>query len=231
MDFFKIFLNNYRRNHIRYFSEGNTDGMKRVIVFCTPFLSVNPSIIIFYYYQRTYRRIKNYRRKIHRRSISVSDFVGKLITNGIIIQIPTENFYNKYKNCGSGERITALYHAVQNLLDVEIKNISTPHTVWVKEWNGTYFLKLFVISASISFGFVSEANIQNSNIQRTKPDYKTMEEKGKLMNILTWARLWWNQVLNHQISCFPTPSSPGNSKIEAVVVPSLVIENLLIYNN
>jgi hypothetical protein len=47
----------------------------------------------------------------------------------MIIQIPTENFYNKYKNCGSGERITALYHAVQNLLDVEIKNISTPHTV------------------------------------------------------------------------------------------------------
>jgi len=37
---------------------------------------------IFFYYQRIYRRTKNYRRKIHRRSIFVGDFVGKLITNG-----------------------------------------------------------------------------------------------------------------------------------------------------
>jgi len=56
---------------------------------------------MFFYYQRTYRRTKNYRRKIHRQSISVSDFVGKLITNGMIMQIPTENSIGKSKNCGS----------------------------------------------------------------------------------------------------------------------------------
>ena len=44
----KIFLNNYRRNYIRYFSEGNIDGMKWIIFFCTPFLSVHPSVIIFF---------------------------------------------------------------------------------------------------------------------------------------------------------------------------------------
>ena len=48
--------------------------------FCVPFPSVNPLVIIFFYYQRIYRQTKNYRR-----SISVSDFVGKLITNGMIV--------------------------------------------------------------------------------------------------------------------------------------------------
>jgi hypothetical protein len=62
-----------------------------------PFLSVNPSVIIFFYYQRT----KNYRRKSHRLSISVGDFVGKLITNGMIVQILTENSVDKFKDCGS----------------------------------------------------------------------------------------------------------------------------------
>jgi hypothetical protein len=38
--FCKIFLNNYRQNYIRYFSEGNTDGMKRINFFYTHFLSV-----------------------------------------------------------------------------------------------------------------------------------------------------------------------------------------------
>jgi hypothetical protein len=75
--------------------------MKWIILFCALFLSVNPSITIFFYYQRTYRRTKNYRRKIHRQSISVGDFVGKLITNGMIVQILTENFISKYKNCVS----------------------------------------------------------------------------------------------------------------------------------
>jgi hypothetical protein len=31
---------------------------------------------IFFYYQLTYRWIKNYGRKIHRRRLSVGDFVG-----------------------------------------------------------------------------------------------------------------------------------------------------------
>jgi hypothetical protein len=53
---------------------------------------------IFFYYQRP----KNYRRKIHRQSIFVGDFVGKLITNGMIVQIPMENSVGKSKDCGSG---------------------------------------------------------------------------------------------------------------------------------
>ena len=44
---------------------------------------------------------KNYRQKIHQRSISVGDFVGKLSTNGMIVQIPTENSVGKYKDYGS----------------------------------------------------------------------------------------------------------------------------------
>jgi len=72
--------------------------MKRIIFFCTPFLSVNPSVIIFFYYEWS----KNYRRKIHRQSIFVGDFVGKLITNEMIVQIPMENSVSKSKDCGSG---------------------------------------------------------------------------------------------------------------------------------
>ena len=71
--------------------------MKQVIFFCSPFPSVNPSVIIFFYYQQT----KNYQRKIYRRSISVGDSVGKLITNGMVVQIPTENSVGKSKDCGS----------------------------------------------------------------------------------------------------------------------------------
>jgi hypothetical protein len=44
---------------------------------------------------------KNYRQKIHRQSISIVDFIGKLITNGMIIQIPMENSVGKHKDCGS----------------------------------------------------------------------------------------------------------------------------------
>jgi hypothetical protein len=32
---------------------------------------------------------------------SVGDFVGKLITDGMIVQIPTENSVSKSKDCGS----------------------------------------------------------------------------------------------------------------------------------
>jgi len=35
---------------------------------------------------------KNYRRKIHRQSNSIGDFVGKLITNGMIVKIPMKNY-------------------------------------------------------------------------------------------------------------------------------------------
>jgi hypothetical protein len=69
--------------------------MKRIIFFYAPLPSVNPSVIIFFYYQRTYRR------KIHRQSIFVGDFVGKLITNGMIVQIPTKNSVCKSKDYGS----------------------------------------------------------------------------------------------------------------------------------
>jgi len=65
------------------------------------FLLAFLSVIIFFYYQRTYRRTKNYRHKIHRRSIFVGDFVGKLITNGMIVQIPTKNSVGQSKDCGS----------------------------------------------------------------------------------------------------------------------------------
>jgi hypothetical protein len=52
-------------------TEGYTDEMKR--------------INLFFYYQRIYRQKKNYRRKIHRRRISIGDSVGKLITDGICV--------------------------------------------------------------------------------------------------------------------------------------------------
>jgi plasmid replication initiation protein len=52
-------------------TEGYIDEMKR--------------INLFFYYQRIYRRTKHYRRKIHRRSISVGDSVGKLIFDGICV--------------------------------------------------------------------------------------------------------------------------------------------------
>jgi hypothetical protein len=77
--------------------------MKRVIVFCSPFLSLNPLVIIFFYYQQTYQRTKIYRQKIHRLSISVGDFVGKLITNGMLVQIPTKNSVGKSKDCGNDD--------------------------------------------------------------------------------------------------------------------------------
>jgi hypothetical protein len=63
-------------------TEGYTDEMKR--------------INLFFYYQRIYRRKKNYRQKIHRRSISV----GKLITDGICVLHRRKNFIGKtVKSC------------------------------------------------------------------------------------------------------------------------------------
>ena len=61
MNFFKMFLNNYRRN---------------------------------------YRRTKNYRRKIHQRSIFVGESVGKLITDGICVLRRRKNSVGKtVKSC------------------------------------------------------------------------------------------------------------------------------------
>ena len=66
-------------------TEGYTDEMKR---------------IIFFFYQRIYRRKKNYRRKIHRRSISV----GKLITDGICVLHRRKNSVGKtVKSCSVKE--------------------------------------------------------------------------------------------------------------------------------
>ena len=61
MNFFKMFLNNYRRN---------------------------------------YRRTKNYRRKIHQRSIFVGESIGKLITDGICVLCRWKNSTGKtVKSC------------------------------------------------------------------------------------------------------------------------------------
>jgi hypothetical protein len=57
------------------------------------FVSISIGNNIFYY-----QRIKNYRQKIHRWSIFICDFVGKLITNEIIVQIPMKNSISKYKD-------------------------------------------------------------------------------------------------------------------------------------
>jgi hypothetical protein len=64
--------------------------------------SVNLSVIIFFYYQRIYRQTKNYRWKIHRRSISVSNFVGTLITDGIRVLHRQKNSVDKTVKCCSG---------------------------------------------------------------------------------------------------------------------------------
>ena len=57
-------------------------------------------INLFFYYQRIYRWKKNYRRKIHRRNISVGDSVGKLITDGICVLYQQKNSVNKIvKSC------------------------------------------------------------------------------------------------------------------------------------
>jgi len=57
--------------------------------------------MIFFYYQRTYRWTKNYRRKIHRHRLSVSDFISNFFTNEMIVQILTENSVGESKDCGS----------------------------------------------------------------------------------------------------------------------------------
>jgi len=60
--------------------------------FGTLFQSVNSSIIIFFYYRWTHQQTKNYRQEFYQWSISVYDSIGKLIADGIIVQIPIKNF-------------------------------------------------------------------------------------------------------------------------------------------
>ena len=57
-------------------------------------------INLFFYYQQIYRRKKNYRRKIHQRSISVGESVSKLITDGICVLHLRKNSVGKtVKSC------------------------------------------------------------------------------------------------------------------------------------
>ena len=65
-------------------------------------MSVNPSIITFFFITNGLTdRQKNYQQKIHRLNIFVYDFIGKLITNRMVVQILMENSVSKYKNSGS----------------------------------------------------------------------------------------------------------------------------------
>jgi hypothetical protein len=75
--------------------------MKQVIFFCSLFSSINPSVIKNFLLQTDLPTDKKLPTQIHRQSIFVGDFVGKLITNGMIVQIPTENSFGKSKDCGS----------------------------------------------------------------------------------------------------------------------------------
>jgi len=62
-------------------------------------------INLFFYYQWIYRRKKNYRRMIHRRSISVGDSVGKLITDGICVLHRRKNSVGKtVKSCSENNK-------------------------------------------------------------------------------------------------------------------------------
>ena len=73
-------------------TEGYTDEMKWVI--------------LFFYFRRIYRPTKNYRRRIHRRRISVGDVVGKLITDGICVLHRRKNSVGKtVKSCSELSRV------------------------------------------------------------------------------------------------------------------------------
>jgi hypothetical protein len=74
-------------------SLGKSVGNKKIIIIDA---SV-PSVIIYFYYRRT----KNYRWKIHRQSIFVGDFVGKLITDEICILRRWKNSVGKTVKCCS----------------------------------------------------------------------------------------------------------------------------------
>jgi amino acid transporter len=87
--------------------------------FFVPFSLVNSSVIILFYYQQT----KNYQWKIHRQSIFVGNFIGKLITNGMVIQIPTENSVGKSKDCGSGNTWLYIIPLLIRILLIRISSL------------------------------------------------------------------------------------------------------------
>jgi hypothetical protein len=79
-------------------------------------------INLFFYYQRIYRRKKNYQRKIHLRSISVGDIVGKLITDGICVLHRRKNSVGKtVKSCSVKSYKT---HNYKSKLQILLKNIN-----------------------------------------------------------------------------------------------------------
>jgi hypothetical protein len=50
-------------------------------------------------------------------SFFVGDFIGKLITNKIIVQIQIKNFINKYKDCDSDKiRTYICFHKQKKLI-------------------------------------------------------------------------------------------------------------------
>jgi hypothetical protein len=65
--------------------------MKRIIFLCAFSISKSIGNNIFLLPTDLLMEKKLPKKKIHQRSISVDDFGGKLITNGMIVQIPMKN--------------------------------------------------------------------------------------------------------------------------------------------
>jgi len=103
-------------------TEGYTNEMKRVILF-------------FYFWM-----IKNYRWRIHRRSISVGDVVGKLITDGICVLHRRKNSVGKtVKSCSGLSKLfvlllrkTRLYVGVYTKINIHVSNLARIIIVYIK---------------------------------------------------------------------------------------------------
>jgi hypothetical protein len=107
------------------------------IFFCSLFPLVNPSVIIFFYYQWTYRRIKYYWWKIHQRRHSIGDFIGNFFTNGMVVQMSTKNSVSKSKDFDS---VLPLMFIAWNLLKFPWK------TLTITSLHGTSPIRLKVSS-------------------------------------------------------------------------------------
>jgi hypothetical protein len=84
------FRGNYRRNELIF-----------LLVF-----SVSKSIgNNIFYYQWTFDRQKI----TNERVTNVGDFIRNIFTNIMVVQIPTENFISKSKNCGSGLMVLVIH--------------------------------------------------------------------------------------------------------------------------
>jgi len=84
-------------------------------------------INLFFYYQWIYRRKKNYRQKIHRRSISVGDSVGKLITDGICVLHRRKNSIGKtVKSCSevANDNTNPYRNMIMNAMRINQGNVS-----------------------------------------------------------------------------------------------------------